>query len=325
MELAECDLCGNRDFEAISQKDRHGEMLETVACRQCGLVRHAVVPTEQELQEFYSTNYRKAYNGESSPGVRRIMRAWKNGTRICRQVQPHLKPQGRVLEVGAGIGCTVKVFDQNGFNAEGIDPGSEFLAFSRDKLKAKVHTANVYDLPRHSDYDAILLVHVIEHVRSPRAALEHIAGLIKPGGMFYVECPNLQAPFARRSRLFHTAHIHNFVPSTLMMLARSCGFQLVQRFGDEQDPNLQMLFQHCGEPQMEIDSANYQRTVHELARTNAVPYTLRLRYLRDRLKKLVGYVDEYARAQRFVDQLIKDCGGLANSPVPSAALANRAA
>jgi len=274
---------------------------------QCGLVRHAHVPSEEELHQFYADGYRAAYNGERTPGSRRIMRAWNNGQRICRQVSPLLRNDSRVLEVGAGIGCTVKVFEQAGFQAEGIDVGSDFLRFSKEQLNANVKIKSLCDISPERNYDAVLLVHVIEHLRSPRQSLGHISELLKPGGMLYVECPNLQAPFARRSRLFHTAHIHNYVPSTLQMLAESCGFRLRKRFGDEQNPNLQMLFQHSGERQLAIDPENSTRTLHQLRRSNALPYHLRWRYMTDRFARIASYLDEHLRANRFVEELISEC------------------
>lgn len=308
MSASPCDLCGQTELEIIGRRDRHGDALDTAACTNCGLVRHASVPTEEELNLFYSTTYREDYNGEKVPGARRIMRAWNNGKRICGQVAPLLEPNCRVLEVGAGIGCTVKVFEEQGFRAEGIDPGGEFLRFSRDQLNADVDVTDLYQLPTDQAYEAVLLVHVIEHLRSPKTALQHIAGLLKPGGMFYVECPNLQAPFARRSRLFHSAHIHNFVPATLQMMAESCGFKLRKRFGDDQDPNLQMLFQHSGDTDMQIDETNYQRTIADLQRSNFLPYHARVRYVTDRLRKLASYADEHMHARRFVSDLIDRCG-----------------
>ena len=307
MSASPCDLCGQDDLEIIGRRDRHGKPLETAVCRTCGLVRHTAIPSEEELNQFYSTTYREDYNGEKVPGARRIMRAWNNGRRICEQVAPLLEPNCRVLEVGAGIGCTVKVFEQHGFRAAGIDPGGEFLKFSRDRLNAAVEITDLYQLPADQSYEAVLLVHVIEHLRSPKKALEHIAGLLKPGGMFYVECPNLQAPFARRKRLFHSAHIHNFVPSTLQMLAESCGFKLRKRFGDDQDPNLQMLFQHSGNCELKIDADNYRRTVSDLGRSDFLPYHARVRYVTDRVRKLASYADEHLRAKRFVSELIDAC------------------
>ena len=323
MELTACDLCSGTDFEIVARKDRHGQALDTAICSCCGLVRHAYVPSEEELQQFYSTTYRADYNGESTPGPRRIMRAWNNGLRICSQVAPLLENDSRVLEIGAGIGCTVKVFERAGFAAEGIDPGGEFLKFSRDQLNANVQITNLYNLPQKQNYDAVLLVHVIEHLRSPREAFDYIAGLIKPGGMFYVECPNLQAPFARRSKLFHSAHIHNYVPSTLQMLGESCGFRLRKRFGDNQDPNLQMLFQHLGDKQLKVDTGNYQRTVQDLNQSNFLPYHARWRYLTDRVSKLASYASEHLQAKNFVKGLVAACS--TDNAAPASKTARKAA
>lgn len=302
-----CDLCQHVEFEIIGHRDRDGQPLETKLCKRCGLVAHRDLPTEVELQQYYATTYRLDYNGESTPSTRRVMRAWKNGERILRQIGPLLPKSGRVLEVGAGIGCTVKVFERAGFRSEGIDPGGEFLNYARQRLNAQVQVGDLYDLPETHQFDAVLLVHVIEHLASPRKALNKIATLLKPGGLLYVECPNLEAPFARRDRLFHVAHIHNFIPASLEMLANSCGFAVDQRFGDQQDPNLQRLLRYTGDPKEVDGSQNYERVLDSLRRANWGPYHLRWRYLSERLQKLFGYASEHLTSRQFVAQRIAEC------------------
>ena len=42
-------------------------------------------------------------------------------------------------------------------------------------------------------FDAVTISHVIEHVHDPRATLALAWKLLKPGGMIYVETPNLDA------------------------------------------------------------------------------------------------------------------------------------
>jgi len=55
MSASPCDLCGHDNFEIIGRMERHGAPLDTAVCTHCGLVRHAVVPSEEELNHFYST------------------------------------------------------------------------------------------------------------------------------------------------------------------------------------------------------------------------------------------------------------------------------
>src|SRR5688572_17341517 len=117
-----CDLCAGEQFEPVSSSDRHGRPLETVVCTKCVLVAHQQIPSEVELSEFYATRYRREYHAEDSPSARRVMHDWNNARRIHRQLTPWLLANLEVLEVGAGVGCTVKFFEQQGHRACGLEP-----------------------------------------------------------------------------------------------------------------------------------------------------------------------------------------------------------
>ncbi len=301
-----CDLCDQTQFEVIAELDRKGQPLETVICKNCGLVAHQKIPTERELADFYRSVYREDYHGESTPSARRIMRAWRNGARIHRQVSDHVVPGDEVFEIGAGIGCTVKQFEQHGCAASGIEPHQGFQLYSANSVRARVTQASLFDLPARPQHDLVLLVHVIEHFCSPRAALHHLHSIIRPGGLLYVECPNLGAPFAMRDRLFHFAHIHNFTPRTLMMMAQRAGFVMERSFKDEQDPCLEMLFRKA-KPSEPDYSESYQETMNALERHTWASYHLRWRYLWPRLRKLSGYAAEHVVAKRYVRDVLRQC------------------
>ncbi|MBI2823530.1 MAG: class I SAM-dependent methyltransferase [Planctomycetia bacterium] len=313
-----CDLCDGRDFQSIGKCDRRGRPLETVVCTHCGLVSHGHIPTEAELAAFYANDYRRAYHGEATPSHRRVMRAWRMGERIHRQVAPFLQPADRVLEVGCGAGCTVKVFELAGHDASGIEPNAGFRAYAADRLHGRVDQAFLYDVPRYPQYDVVLLVHVIEHFRSARQALEHIYATLRPGGRLYVECPNLAAPFARPSRLFHFAHVFNFTPTTLAGMARRCGFEVVRQFNADSYPNLQMLLVKASPQPDAIDAAGYAATMQALHRYNALTYNLRLSYAAMRLGTLAGYVREFFTARQYVERCLARCDEAARQERPRA-------
>jgi len=317
--IKRCDLCDAARFDLVAERDREGEVLHTGICLRCGLVCHMAIPSEAELAEFYAVDYRSQYHGELTPSPRRVMRAWKNAERIYRQLAPHISPSDKVFEVGAGIGCNVKVFELQGHDASGIEPNLGFQAFSVDQLRARVTRGDLFNLDEEARYDLVLLVHVIEHFRSPRRALERIYGLLQPGGKLYVECPNLAAPFARPGRLFHYAHVHNFTPWTLEMMAGRCGFEVERAFSEEEDPNLQMLLRRSDTPSsmmsgLRVDADNLPRTLAALRKYNAVTYHLRWNYLRDRAGKLASYFDERLRARAYVRRLIARCQAEPSAP-----------
>ncbi len=310
---APCDLCGGTEFTIVSERDRHGQPLTTGLCRGCGLVMHLPVPSEAEVAEYYASRYRRDYHGERVPSPRRVMRAWRNGERIYAQLQPHLKAGMSVFEVGAGLGCTVKVFETHGHPARGIEPNTDFNRYSREQIRARVENTNLYELADAGSPDLILLIHVIEHFVSPRKALEHIHGLLAQDGLFYVECPNLSGPFATFERMFHYAHIYNFTHRTLTALAESCGFRLVHAFSREDEPDIQLLFRRVsGDASREgIDAlaGHADEVMRAMHRYNTLSYHLRPAYLSRRLRKLASYASEAVLARRFVRRLTERLAG----------------
>ncbi len=318
-----CDLCGSLNRELLATLDRHGKPLNTGICRKCGMVAHWQRPTEAELQEFYASEYRQSYHGEQTPSARRVRRAWVNGQRIYRRLKPFVGPNDSIFEVGAGIGCNVKAFELNGHRAAGIDPGEGFQKFSHEQLRADVQNRNLFELPKTQQHDVILLIHVIEHFRSPRRALEHIHKMLPTNGLLYVECPNLAAPFATRARLFHFAHITNFTPSSLKMLAESCGFRVVSCFSDESNPNLQVLLEKSKSMRQDIDSENYSRTLAAITKYNTLTYSLRPSYLLNRIAKLASYAAEYLIGPAWLKGLTQRCQ--AEKPLDTESAQRRAA
>ena len=164
---AKCDLCGADEVELLATRDRRGKPLRTVVCTRCGLLSHESIPSDEELADYYAHEYRHAYHGEGQPSAKRVLRAWNVGRAIYQRVQSFVHPGDRVFEIGAGLGCTVKAFDLEGFEASGIEPGVEFQSFSRGTLHADIENARLEDLAPVPAYDFVLLVHVIEHFSQP--------------------------------------------------------------------------------------------------------------------------------------------------------------
>ncbi len=307
--LEPCDLCGGEEFFPLWDRDRCGRELRTVICRGCGLVRHAQVPSHRELQQFYAQQYRRTYHGERAPSVRRVVRAWCNGLRIFGQLRPWLWQEMRVLEVGAGVGATVKVFQLHGTQAQGIDPGEDFCRWGAEHLKAHLRCLSLEQLPVERNWDLVLLVHVIEHLRRPSWALKRIGQLVGAGGMLYVECPNLIAPLARPGRWFHQAHIYNFTPKTLLTLAARCGWQPLQVFSEPDDPNLQVLFVRQSGRAWAPDPQHWVHVVAALNRYTTLGYHLRWSYLRRRWGKCRQYFWERTFGPRFLKRVLRVCQG----------------
>jgi 2-polyprenyl-3-methyl-5-hydroxy-6-metoxy-1,4-benzoquinol methylase len=84
-----------------------------------------------------------------------------------------------------------------------------------------------FDLP--GDYDVAVLLHILEHLFEPEAALRKVARRIRPGGALIGGFPVVPGPFAgiREKRVRKTAapmgHVSVFSPGRVRRMARECG------------------------------------------------------------------------------------------------------
>lgn len=115
--------------------------------------------------------------------------------------------QGRVLEIGCGRGdnCAALRLIRPQWEICGLDvlPASEvppFIAYVQ-------HNLEVTPLPYpDAHFDAILFVHVIEHLRQPAGLNGEIKRLLRSGGQLYIETPNYTSIFAPSFSLRRDQH-----------------------------------------------------------------------------------------------------------------------
>ena len=302
-----CHLCGCRKFELISDKDRNGAPLRTVACWRCGLVAQETIATLVELERFYRDEYREAYNGEESPSPRRVVREWDRARERFSLLRPYLRPHDSVFEIGAGIGCNLKQFELAGHVAEGIEPGRGFAEFSRRELCCDVQVATLEELTSQPHWDLVLLIHVLEHLPSPLRALARMRELLRPEGRLYVEVPNLAAPHSGPGQLFHRAHLYDFTPWTLATLANASGFQVVAQLSDPGDRNLRMVLRRRDSFEYSVDGSSFARTREILERHTSLAYYGRLSYLRRRGGELLRAVARRLTLRRDYAAILEQC------------------
>ena len=88
----------------------------------------------------------------------------------------------------------------------------------------------LFDLP--ADYDVAVLLHVLEHLFEPEAALQKVARRIRPGGGLIGGFPVVPGPLARlrESKVRRTAapmgHVSVFSPARVRRMAESCGLEV---------------------------------------------------------------------------------------------------
>ncbi len=111
------------------------------------------------------------------------------------QLHRHLpklnKNRNRILDVGFGNGSFLERVNSIGWKTIGVDFDKEVVA-SAKKRGLDVHLGGIDVLKEKESYfDVITLSHVIEHLYDPIETLKACYKLLKPGGMIWLETPNI--------------------------------------------------------------------------------------------------------------------------------------
>jgi 2-polyprenyl-3-methyl-5-hydroxy-6-metoxy-1,4-benzoquinol methylase len=155
--------------------------------------------------------------------------------RRLANVLEHLLPtKGRLIEVGSFSGVLTAYFKRAGWDAAGIEPDGRAVDYARSTYGIEVHrsTLETVALPPAS-IDAVVMLHVIEHVDNPTSNVKRARELLRDGGIFVVETPTYDS-FSykilgpRERSISCDGHIFFYTTKTLSDLLTKNGFSILR-------------------------------------------------------------------------------------------------
>lgn len=226
-----CPLCSGTDLETYlcgddrkldaadlgsSRKEiSHGTILR---CRTCCFGFRAFRSPDDEVSALYRKLDASVYERES----RGRDKTARRHLRIVRR----FVSAGRLLDVGCASGSFLRCAADSGWQVVGVEPSEVLCAKARASLGDR---GEVFCVPLQNaglapaSFDALTLWDVLEHVTEPRAFMQLCASLLKPGGYFFVNVPDLDSLPARllgeRWPLLLAEHLNYFNRASL----RRCG------------------------------------------------------------------------------------------------------
>lgn len=185
-------------------------------CRDCRAQTTFPWPTESELDEAYGDWYRPARGRFKGPGDALLRRT---RAALVRRID-RIAPPGAVVDVGSGEGSLLRALRRRGREAVGLERGA---------VGPGVTGADITEVK--GAFAAVVFWHSLEHLPAPRAALEHAAGLLVPGGVLCVAVPNLDSLQARwfGDRWFALdvpRHLVHLPADTLLAGVRAAGLEV---------------------------------------------------------------------------------------------------
>ncbi|TGM55265.1 methyltransferase domain-containing protein [Leptospira biflexa] len=226
--MKSCILCQSPQSKTVF--DENG--IPILECQNCGHVYSSY--EQEEHYEGYWDGAEQTYDLEWWDNAHRAVYSDFIGTYLN-------EPKGNLLDVGCGLGFFVKAVLTNkpGWTAVGYEISKQAVKFANEQNGMKtVYAGLVQDskLPKES-FDIITLWDVIEHIPKPHSLLTYLHGLLKPGGVLFLQTPNFPIQLAKANLkvklrgmkegvhyLEAKDHVNNYKMSTLAELGNQCGF-----------------------------------------------------------------------------------------------------
>lgn len=222
--VAECDMCGATRFkllglrmngrQGLRPKAAEGIAVSVKQCRGCGLIFADPQPIPESISDHYGMppeDYWKA--ADLDPPKDYLAAEIATAKRLL-----DFRPGMTALDIGAGVGKAMVTLNAAGFQTWGLEPSRPFYEralrrVSPDWLQMKA-IEDAEFAPE--SFDFITFGAVLEHLYSPRAALDRAMGWLKPGGIIHAEVPSadylVSKLFNRYFRLRGTNFVTNVSP-----------------------------------------------------------------------------------------------------------------
>ncbi|HEY8152793.1 MAG TPA: class I SAM-dependent methyltransferase [Myxococcota bacterium] len=236
-----CALCGSGDAELAAsgfdfEYSTAPNEFRFLRCLACAHEYLSPRPAASDLSVIYPPNY-YAFAGPGNPLVARLRRRWEAGKVRLYRALVGAGPR-RLLDVGCGDGRFLSLLREFGapeWELVGIDFDEAAAARCR-ALGFEAYAGRIEDLPvAEGTLDAVIMLQLIEHVEDPVAISRAVFRLLRPGGVFVVETPNLGGldhrwfqgrwwghyHFPRHWNLFSTASLRRMLEAAGFQIARS--------------------------------------------------------------------------------------------------------
>ena len=223
-----CSFCGSRDFTTVVS----GPTVPIIKCTHCGLMRQGWLPESVKSSQIF-IDYAGGLERFRRQKAEKEAAQISDFLRISNRLESLLPKKGKLLEIGCAMGTTLNGFREKGWQVLGIEPEKWTADVARSKFGLEVISRPFQEagLVRES-FDAVLLLHVIEHVCDPLGALRDIKDLIRPGGYLVLETPRydtLTFQILRgRERSVIPDHLHYFTRKTMSTMCRKAGFEVTR-------------------------------------------------------------------------------------------------
>jgi SAM-dependent methyltransferase len=236
--LMSCPICGELSGWPIAHlKDPQIDAWLTEAgssgsqdwylCCRCANAFPATQPDLRVLERFWRRN-RQASNPQDEVVFwqQRLSMSRIAASRSYRFFSPFAPSAGRFLDIACGLGDTVRIFADHGWDAEGIDADPSVVPLHKQLgIRGRIGQFEKVDLE--GCYDLIHIAHAIYFITDPLGFMRGVRNRLTPRGLFCVVISDFMSSVDPNP----PSYAHTFIPTGRSMeyALAVAGFETVLR------------------------------------------------------------------------------------------------
>jgi 2-polyprenyl-3-methyl-5-hydroxy-6-metoxy-1,4-benzoquinol methylase len=248
-----CPNCQSPEYEPVLSRSGY----EIVRCRHCQLQYLNPMPKPEAILAYYQDP--EYYTGKSE-GYHDYMGMAKVflplAERRLAQIEaaiPGAVGQRHILDIGCAAGFFLEKAREQGWQIAGVEVAAEMAQYAQQRLGIPIYSSVDEIDAQRPIFEAITLWEVIEHLPEPHHILQQLFHLLKPGGVLALSTPNTghwQAVKAPNEWAAYCppAHLLYFTHSSLQMMLKKAGFEVIAVQGTGPRPRLPLFVERIFEP-----------------------------------------------------------------------------
>lgn len=228
-----CPLCGSYDADVVYHRkesflyfDKLPQEFNIVACKVCGFIYSDIAASQQIYDEYYSTcsayeNLGVTYGKVLDDHSREVY------VQRATEIAQFVSKDDSILEIGSANGFLLEELRKLGLkDLNALDLSLKSLTGLKER-GFQTYFGGIFSAETVANqFDCICLTQVMEHIYDIQGAIQNIKRMLKPGGVLYIEVPDVEhykdfpsQPFS----FFHFEHIGYFDEVSLRNLAEGNG------------------------------------------------------------------------------------------------------
>lgn len=221
-----CKVCGNSTPDDFVVKFERKDF-KVAECKNCGFV---FIPQFYREQIPYE-NYRDEEVLESVRRGNNYIKIRRHKLRL-KLIKKYVK-SGKLYDIGVGWGHFLYTAKLMGFEASGVEISELMHHYATNDLKLDVVHDDFFNLDLPADnWDVATMWDVLEHINEPDKAIEKVHGILKTGGYFVLQVPQIDSKVARKQKqnwsMMSIEHINYFSKKSIKTLLEAKGFEVVK-------------------------------------------------------------------------------------------------